>query len=181
MTRLTLAASTLALFAMAGCTGGEECDSGKVCDSAGDAADADTDTDTDSDTDANMTVTGAWDTNGITLTIANGMATSYYFGIAETSAKGWIGEDCVADNNAEADGGNGYERCHSAGATGGSWESASLADFDADTMDSKTLLTDTIAAGGALAYILAMDDGTCWVWGSAGYYESNGYSCDVID
>ncbi len=185
MTRLTLASSILALFALNGCTAGSECDSGdKTCDSGADAADADTDTDadTDADSDTDMVATIAWDSAGVSLSITNGVDSSYFFGIAETSAGGWIGEDCVAGNNAEADGGNGYERCHSAGASGGSWDHASLADFDADSSDKYTLLTDTIAAGGALAYILSDSTGdNCWVSGVAGYYEDFGYDCVVAD
>lgn len=121
-----------------------------------------------------------WNSEGATLNFCYGSG-AYFFGLADTSIGGWIGEDCIPANNATADGGTGVERCHQSTASGGSWRVCDDVEFNADEADDCTRLTAELAARGRLAYILGTEAGDCWVWGSAGYYESFGYSCDIVD
>ena len=160
-----------AALALAACTATKD-DSGDT--GTGDTTDT-TDT-SDTGTPA-MTVTATWSTTGVTLAVANGMATGYQFGMAETgSDAGWYGEDCVNDPDDDADAG--YEICHPMGATGGMLTKASPYSPDGVVAGRSTLLTDTMADG--ITYILFEDStDACWTWGEdVSYYTA--FGCDEI-
>jgi hypothetical protein len=161
---LKLLGAFSALFVLAGCPGGDKDDSG--CDSG---CEPDTDTDTDTDTDVDTSFTTAWNAAGVTLSISGGSGT-YSFGMAEQSANGWYGEDCVPGAGPNS---GDFDICHdSVSASGISLTTVSKpADVVANV---STLFNVTIAEAGHLAYMLGDNaTGDCWEQNDADNY----YSC----
>ncbi|GDX79424.1 hypothetical protein LBMAG42_12350 [Deltaproteobacteria bacterium] len=147
-----------ALLALTGCPGGKTCDTGDSGTCGDSGTPSDTDTDTDTDTDADLSFNASWAASGVTLSITNGSGT-YLFGMAEEVENGWYGED-------------GYE---GEGPNSGAWDinhdGVSATGITLSTVttpgavvaNSTTLLTNTIAEAGHLAYMLYDNDSMeCW-------------------
>ncbi len=135
--------------------------------------------DRDEEPPPDLNITTKWSDEGVELDLDNATSDDFYFGMAETGAAedGWYGEDCVEETESY-----GYNRCHAARKGGGFWETASLDDFANDDADRRTLFTDTLAAAGAITYVLmATDSPECWTWGDDPAYYGARFDCMEID
>lgn len=166
----TLGALGAALF-LVGCTAGP-----KVCDTADDSGSCDSGTDTadtsdtDDTEDTDLTFNVAWVAAGATLSISNGSGMGYSFGMAEQSAQGWYGEDCV--DGAGPNSGD-FDICHDgASTTGLTLDAVSV--LREVVANETTLISVTIAEAGHVAYVLiSNDDASCLQQNDAdGYYAS---------
>ncbi len=162
--------------------------------------DADSDADGDSDADVYSYPTGdgrpdtdsadsgsrpsrdtvftfSWTAEGVTLSVENPTADTYYLGMAETgTGEGWYGEDCI-----EGGGPNGgvYDICHdSVDARGGELATVT-AHYDV-VANRTTLFNDTLAAAGVITYVL-YDGGDCWTFGHEPSYYSSALGCASLD
>lgn len=131
-------------------------------------------------------VTVNWSTSGIDLILRKGARGGYYFGIADTRrGNGYIGEDCIEGNDHE-DTAYGFDFCHHADETGGTWETANLSDVDeydayvADAGETLTAFDDVMAAADEITYILSAVNGSgCFVWGNdPAHYDA--YGCTEL-
>lgn len=172
MTRLSivaLLAGCLRPYEAPDCAVDEVLNSDDECVASGDgdtAGDADADTDVDADADSDVSVSLFWSETGVNLDVSG--SGPWSFGMAETGTDGWIGEDCIPDNTADT-ASCCVETCHSAQNGPNHWDTVGLDDFLADGGANDTLLTQSIADGGAIAYVLVVGDlpnpDACWVWG----------------
>ncbi len=118
----------------------------------------DADVDTDTDTDADVSFNASWAANGISFVITNGSGT-YLFGMAEEVENGWYGEDGY---DGPGPGSGDYDINHdNVSATGITL--TTVTSPDDVVANTTTLLTNTIAEAGHLAYML-YDRSTeeCW-------------------
>ena len=116
------------------------------------------DADVDADTDADVACSWAWSASGVNLELTNGSGT-YLFGMAEEVENGWYGEDGYAGPGPySGDYDINHDNVSSSGIT-----LTTVTNPDDVVANSTTLLTNTIAEAGHLAYMLYdASTGECW-------------------
>lgn len=112
----------------------------------------------DADTDADVACSWAWSASGVNLELTNGSGT-YLFGMAEEVENGWYGEDGYAGPGPySGDYDINHDNVSSSGIT-----LTTVTNPDDVVANSTTLLTNTIAEAGHLAYMLYdASTGECW-------------------
>ena len=108
-----------------------------------------------------------WTRAGATITITEGVADRWGFGIAETGVEGpaWLGEDCLEGSAS----GFGVDVCHTLDREGGElvW-----AEPD-DVADGRTLFTAEVAVNVTYLLFDRASPEHCWVWGEGpSYYDA---------
>jgi hypothetical protein len=153
-----------------GCKDGECVDS--ACDTGGETDSGETDS--DSDTDLPLAISASLTATGAELTITNGAAGDWFFGLSEFgTTDNWTGEDCNVGYDV---GGTIYQWCHPSANTGvtltkvtsTAWADIA-AEMDADP--TKTLFDSTKTA----AFYVEDPTGACYVDNdTAGAYATLG-------
>lgn len=109
----------------------------------------------------------SWGSGSVTVSITNGDAAGYDFGMAETDSASpdpWTGEDCGYVGYTTGDG-TYYDICHGLSATGGTLTSV---DAVGDIVAGSTTVFDGTQLTSYYLYEVA--SGTCWTWGHDATY-----------